>query len=169
MFANILYILVSIAVTSVSGGYHLASYEGLFSAAVALRNGSETFLEYATKIQAMFCPEQLICSKTGDMTRSDVLNTLPEALETGSETIRIEDIPKIVGACCLPCSCDEATCQENGNCCLSKVYLDAVGENWDADANKNMSADFSLLNDDYSEPEDNETNRYTANASKLPE
>ena len=94
MFANILYIFVSIAVTSVSDGNHLGNYDDFFSAVIALRNDSETFLEYATKIQAVFCPEQLICSRTGDMNRIDVLNTLPGTLETGSEAIRIEDIAK---------------------------------------------------------------------------
>ena len=40
---------------------------------------------------------------------------------------------KIVGACCLSCSCDTRTCKEDSNCCLSKVAVDTLTKNPDVD------------------------------------
>ena len=158
LFAKmLLYIYVFIAVAGLSEQEEYDNSESFFTSVIELRNENGTVLDYATKIQALFCPEQPICTDMGVRNRTDVLNTLPKAMEIGIEDIRIEDVHEVVGACCLPCSCDADTCKEDGNCCLTKVFLDAVGDNPDVDVQK-MSGALGLLNDVPSEFEGNQTN-----------
>ena len=96
------------------------SFENIFDFTVGLRNESNNTLDYATKIQALFCPEQPICTVESGRNSTDVLRTLPK-FGIGTEASQIEDVHKNVGACCLPCSCDSRSCKEDGNCCLTKI------------------------------------------------
>ena len=140
-----IYIFVFIAVAGLSEHEEYDSFESFLTSVIQLlRNHSSTVLVYATSIQALFCPEQPICTDMGVRDRTDILSTLPEAMEIGIEDI--EDVHEVVGACCLPCSCDADTCKEDGNCCLTKVFLDAVGDNPDVDV-QNLSGALGLLND----------------------
>ena len=148
-----------IAITVLSENEEYGSFKGfetIFDFTVGLRNDSNNFLNYATKIQALFCPEQPICTDEGERNRSDVLSTLPEIMEIGTEAIRTEYVHQIVGTCCLPCSCDAKPCKEDGNCCLSKVFLDALSDNPDIDVH-NLTGVLDLLNG-VSEFEDDDAN-----------
>ena len=121
------------------------NFENVFDFTVGLRNETDNILDYTTKIQALFCPEQPICTAEADMNRTDVLNTLPDIFEIGTEDIRIDDVHKIIAACCMPCSCDTKTCKEKGNCCLSKKVADGLQNNLDID-DQNAAGFFEILN-----------------------
>ena len=109
------------------------TFETIFDFIVELRNASDDIVDYAKTIQALFCPEQPLCTNNGIRNRTDVMDTLPKTIVIGTEAYRIEEVHKIVGACCLPCSCDRRNCQEDGNCCLSKVVEDALRDYSDMD------------------------------------
>ena len=132
-----IYTLVCIVVarlTDHSESESFESFESIFDFTDGLKNESGNIIDYATKIQALFCPEQPICTAESDRNSTDVLlKTLPEMIGIGTDVTRMEDVPKIVGACCLPCSCNTKTCKENGNCCLSKIFTDALKNNPDMD------------------------------------
>ena len=137
-----IYTLVCIAVaglTDHSESESFESFENIFDFTVGLKNESDTIMDYATKIQALFCPEQPICTAEGDRNSTDVLKTLPEMIGIGTAVTRMEDVHKIVGACCLPCSCNTKTCKENGNCCLSKIFADALENNPDMDDQNSLA------------------------------
>ena len=136
------------------------NFENIFDFSVALRNETHNVLDYAMKIQALFCPEQPICTAEAEKNRTDVLNTLTEIFEIGNEAIRIEDVHKIVSACCMPCSCDTKTCKENGNCCLSKTVADALENNPDMD-DQNAVRVFEILNGDSDFKDENVTAVYS--------
>ena len=145
----LLYTLVFLDVTVTTEHMERESFknfENIFDFTVGLRNETDNILDYTTKIQALFCPEQAICTAEADRNRTDVLNTLPEIFEIGTENIRIDDVHKIIAACCMPCSCDTKTCKENGNCCLSKTVADAFQNNPDIDE-QNAVGFFEILND----------------------
>ena len=135
-------------------------YENVFDFAVGLKNESDTILDYATKIQALFCPGQPICTAEGDRNSTGGLKTLPEMIGLGTEVSRIEDVHKIVGTCCLPCSCDPRSCKENGNCCMSKIFLDALETNPDLD-DQNVLSVFGTLDDVSKLEDENETTLYS--------
>ena len=64
----------------------LAEYENfetfatIFDFTVELRNDSDEIADYATTIQALFCPELPICNDEGTPNRTDLLGTLPEII-----------------------------------------------------------------------------------------
>ena len=134
------------------------SFESIFNFVLGLRNDSGTFLNFATKVQTLFCPEQPICTDEGERNRTDVLSTLPDTMAVGTDAIRIEDMYEGVGVCCLPCSCDAKTCKEDGNCCLSKVFSDALSDKSDVD-NHHLPGALNDLNGISSEFEANEATR----------
>ena len=136
------------------------NYENIFDFAVGLKNESDTILDYATKIQALFCPEQPICTAEGDRNSTDSLKTLPEMIGIGTEVSRIEDVHMLVGACCMPCSCDPRFCKKNGNCCMSKIFLDALETNPDLD-DQNVLSLFATLDDVSKFEDENETALYS--------
>ena len=151
-----LYIFVFIGVAGLNktlDNEAFEKFESIFDFFDGLKNESENDDEYAKKIQALFCPGQPICTTEDDINSTYVLKTLPEIIGVGMEVIRLEDLHKVVGACCLPCSCDIKTCKENGNCCLSKTFVSAIEIDPDID-NQNVTKmldgqdDFSGLQED---------------------
>ena len=128
----------SVIIAVAGATYHSESenferFESIFDFTDGLKNESANIVEYAKKIQALFCPGQPICTTEGNVNSTDVLKTLPEIIGVGMEAVQLEDLYKVVGACCLPCSCDTKTCTENGNCCLSKIFADAIDNSPDID------------------------------------
>ena len=87
-----------------------------------LKNTAESWVDYVTKIQALFCPDQPVCGYHGPLDRKDVLGTIPAALILRNATVKLEDVHNFVGICCLPCSCSDS-CWQNGNCCPSKQLV----------------------------------------------
>ena len=104
-------------------------FESIFDFTDVLKNNSDNILDYITKIQALFCPDQHICTNEGDQNVADIFKALPGIIEIGTEESKIEDIQELIGTCCLPCSCDSKSCQEDGNCCLSKTFADVIETN----------------------------------------
>ena len=158
-----IYTLVCIAVAGLTDHLNsesFKSFESIFDFTVGLKNESDNILDYATKIQALFCPEQPICTAEGDRNSADVLDTLPEMIGIGTEVIQMEEVHKIIGACCLPCSCDTRTCKQNGNCCLSKIFADALENNSEMD-DQNMLGVLDRLNDVSEFKDKNSTRRYS--------
>ena len=150
-----IYAFVCIAVagqTDPSESESFERFKTIFYFTDGLKNGSDNIIEYVTKIQALFCPEQPICTTEGDRNSTVVLKTLPKMIGIGTDVTRMEDVHKIVGACCLPCSCNTKTCKENGNCCLSKIFSDALKNSPDID-DQNPLAMLDHL-DDFSESKD---------------
>ena len=47
----------------------LKKFENIFDFTVGLRNETDNILDHTTKIQALFCPEQPICTAHGQETR----------------------------------------------------------------------------------------------------
>ena len=130
------YTLACIAVTGLtnhSENESSESFESIFYFTDGLKYESDNIFDFASRIQALFCPEQPICTAEGDRNSAEVLKSLQKIIEIGTEVSQIEDVHKIVGACCLPCSCDTSTCKENGNCCLSKIFAYAIENNPDMD------------------------------------
>ena len=157
-----IYTLASIAIwglTDHSESDAFETFESIFDFGIGLKNESDNILDYATKVQALFCPEQPICTATGDRNATDVLKTLPKMIGIGTEVVRTEYVHKIVGACFLSSSCDTRSCKENGNCCLTKTFADALENNPDMDDQNALGMLESL--DDVSELKDeNATVRY---------
>ena len=98
------------------------TFQNVFDFTDKLKNDSDNIYDYVTKIQAIFCSDQPICSVQGGLNSTDILKLLPQVIEIGTEVIGIEDIHEVIGACCLPCSCNPETCVEDGNCCLTKIF-----------------------------------------------
>ena len=104
--------------------YHfskLRKFSDIYNFVVQLRNTGVSIHEYIAMIQAIFCPEQPICTNGGVVYSTNILETLPADVTVDDKTLKLEDIKDFVGVCCLPCSCSE-TCQEDGICCLTKYY-----------------------------------------------
>ena len=120
-------------------------FDDIFDFAIGLKDESDNILNYASWIQALFCPNQPVCTADGTKTSSDVLATLPKNVQIGTELYQIKDVHNIVGACCLSCSCDTRSCNEDANCCLSKIFLDALEDNPDLD-DHNSKDNFGHLN-----------------------
>ena len=132
----ILYTLVFLVVAGKADhlGYEdFDSFENIFEFTDGLKNESDNILDYIARVQALFCPEQPICTADGERNSTEVLETLPEIIGIGADVTRLEDLHKIAAVCCLPCSCDPETCQEDGNCCMSKIALEAGVNNTDID------------------------------------
>ena len=84
---------------------------------------ADSFLDYVTKMQALFCPNQPVCGGNGELERKDVLGTLPTAaLSIDNVSVAVEDLAQSVGVCCLPCSCADS-CRQDENCCPTKQLL----------------------------------------------
>ena len=98
-----------------------SNFQSVYKFLLELRNDSETMPEYVAKVQAIFCPERPICDLKGTRERNEILKTVPEAMETGNQTVWLEDVPNYLGVCCLPCSCS-SSCYEYSNCCPTKDY-----------------------------------------------
>ena len=100
----------------------LAHFQIVLDFVKELKYDSDSMYDFVAKIQAIFCPDQPICASDGIRERSDVLATLPGAINVTSGVVRLEEISEFVGICCLPCSC-ETLCHENENCCPTKYLL----------------------------------------------
>ena len=160
LFANrCLCIFVLIVVTRFSETEEFKSEENVesfFNPLIQLKDVSDTFAQYAAQVQTLFCPEHPICGDVNEKNRDDVLRNLSLSMGFGYDETRVEDVSNVVGGCCPPCSCDEKTCKENGNCCLSKVFFDAVSVN-DGVPNDGVHDDGSDTNDTFSGTFGNET------------
>ena len=130
LFANRgLCIFVLIVVTSFSETDEFESKENVESflnSLIQLKGVNDTFAQYAAQVQTLFCSEQPICGDVNEKNRNDVLRNLSLSMGYGYDETKAAAVSNSVGGCCPPCSCDEKTCKENGNCCLSQVFLDAV-------------------------------------------
>ena len=153
-FNSLLFIVVKVRADLLESE-NLKKFDNIFDFSVGFLNESDNVSDYASKIQAIFCPKQPICTAAPDQNRTDVLKNLPEIIEIGTENYRIEDVHKIVGTCCLSCSCDRRTCTEDGNCCLSKIIADAIENNPDMD-DQNAIDVLSALNEASEQKDENE-------------
>ena len=117
LFACGFAILTLCALDSVSA--QTKRYDTFEDFLVEVRNTAYSFVDYVSKVQALFCPNQPICGPEGELSREEVLGTLPEAVTVNGLTVELDDIPDYAGVCCLPCSCSE-NCDEDGNCCPTK-------------------------------------------------
>ena len=160
LFANIfLFIFLFTAVAKFSESEVFESVqnvEGFLNSLIQLKNGSDTFTQYATKVQSLFCPEHPICGDVDETSRIDMLRNFSVSIGFGADDSRVKDVSNVVGACCLPCSCDVKTCTGKGNCCLSQLFSDAVSDNLDDDV-PNVHGDVSVINDAFSGFQCNET------------
>ena len=84
-----------------------------------VQNTADSWIDYVTKVQAMFCPNQPRCGPDGVLDRQEALGTLPAVMTVDGLTVRLEDISSFAGVCCLPCSCADS-CRQDDNCCPTK-------------------------------------------------
>ena len=132
---------------------HEDSFESMFNFMIGLRNESDTFRNYAAKIQALLCPDQPTCNFDNEWNRTEILRALPEHIKLGTDVIQMEDLHAAIGVCCLSCSCDTETCTENDNCCFSKVLSETRSYvNTDDGANQSPDA-FNDMMDFSSNPD----------------
>ena len=115
-----------------------AEFNSIYNFILDLRNNSDNLLNYVSQIQAIFCPEQPICSGDRIQDRSLVIRNESEYLRIGSYSVKLEAVHAFVGVCCLPCSCEDI-CHEHGYCCLTK-FLNIPGIVWGA-------SDIHIFND----------------------
>ena len=87
--------------------------------AIDLYNENHTEHEFLSMIQTLFCPDQPVCNQPDVTESSDALSSD----FTTSRGAYQRDIIKSLKHCCLPCSCDDVTCSENDNCCLTKQAI----------------------------------------------
>ena len=97
-------------------------YENLDEFLTDVKTTAESWLDYVSKMQALFCPNQPVCGADGELERKAVLGTLPAVISVGDVTINVEDIADSVDVCCLPCSCSDS-CRQADNCCPTKQML----------------------------------------------
>ena len=97
-------------------------YENLNAFLADVKTTADDWLDYVTKIQALFCPNQLVCGADGELERNDVLGTLPAVISVGNVTVNVAEIADSVDVCCLPCSCSDS-CWQNDECCMTKQLL----------------------------------------------
>ena len=88
-----------------------------------LYNRSDSLSGFAMKIQAVFCPQQPLCSSAGVLDRKDVIEEITSSLVINGKAINPNELSTIAGMCCFPCLCDDS-CLENENCCLTKHVND---------------------------------------------
>ena len=100
-------------------GEQIQQFESLNDFLAGIQNTAHSLLDYVTKIQALFCPNQPICGPEGELTRQEVLETLPEAVTVNGRQVRLDDISDYAGICCLHCSCSDH-CRQDSNCCPAK-------------------------------------------------
>lgn len=87
-----------------------------------LFDSSPSKFDFILQVQVLFCPDQPVCSNYSNHIYNGIINGLP-SLEVHNITIEAREISKLIGACCLPCSCDDS-CIEDDRCCLSKLTMD---------------------------------------------
>ena len=92
-----------------------------------VKTTADSLLDYVTKMQALFCPNQPVCGAEGELERKDALGTLPSVLSVGSLTVNIEDIANSLDVCCLPCSCSDS-CRQDDNCCPTKQIFPDINK-----------------------------------------
>ena len=92
-----------------------------------VKTTADSLLDYVSKMQALLCPNQPVCSAEGELERKDVLGALPAVLSVGSFTINIEDVANSVDVCCLPCSCSDS-CRQDDNCCPTKQMFPDISK-----------------------------------------
>ena len=159
-FANrVLCIFLLIAATKYSATNDLESTENIedfLNSIIQFRHVSGTLEQYATQVRSLFCPEQPVCGDSVEKNRTDVLRNVSIFMGFGTNGTRIEDVINVVGACCLPCSCDLKTCTEYGNCCPSKLITDVVSSKPDDDV-LNVPYGVSDSNDTFSRLRGNDT------------
>ena len=96
-----------------------AEFNSIYNFILELRNNSDNLLNYVSQIQAIFCPEQPICSGDGTEDRSLLMRNVSRYLRIGNYSVKMGAVHAFAGVCCLPCSCED-TCHEHGYCCLTK-------------------------------------------------
>ena len=102
-------------------------YEKLDEFLANVKTTADSWLDYVSKIQAFFCPNQPVCGAEGELERKDVLGTLPAELSVRSLTLNIEDVANSVDVCCLPCSCSDS-CRRDDNCCPTKQMFPDISK-----------------------------------------
>ena len=150
------YLFTVIKVLTQPGHSDYESFETILEFVVKLRNTSADFIDYATKIQTLFCPEQPICTDEGITNASDVFDSLPKFIAIDTKAYQIEEIHKILGACCLPCTCETKRCHEDGNCCLSKFDEYVLINDPNTDAHNPDTVDANADTSDYNPDTDND-------------
>ena len=122
LFATGVYIAVFALVDNVAS--HVKGYENLDEFLTEVKTTSDSLLDYVTKMQALFCPNQPVCGADGELERKYVLGTLPEVIFLGDVTVNVGDIADSVDVCCMPCPCSDS-CWKVNNCCATKqMYPD---------------------------------------------
>ena len=89
-----------------------------------LQQTADSWVDFVRKIQALMCPEQPVCA-SGDneqFEKDDILRALPTALMVGNVPVKLDNVHRYAGVCCLPCSCSD-TCWQHENCCPTKQVL----------------------------------------------
>ena len=97
-------------------------YENLDEFLTDVKITSGDILDYVTKMQALFCPNQPVCGADVELERKDVLETLPAVISVDNVTVNVGDIADSVDVCCMPCSCADS-CRQADNCCPTKQIL----------------------------------------------
>ena len=105
-----------------SVGAQIQQFQSFDDFLADIQNKAHSLVEYVTQIQALVCPNQPTCGPEGELTRQEVLETLPEAVTVNGRQVRLDDISEYAGICCLPCSCSDR-CHQDGNCCPTKQLI----------------------------------------------
>ena len=99
-------------------------YEDFEDFLTHMKTTAGSLLDYVTKMQALFCPNQPVCGANGELERIDVLGTLPAVITVGNVTVNVGDIADYVDVCCMHCSCSDACWQVNNCCATKQMYPD---------------------------------------------
>ena len=117
-----IYILIVVILLQSTFPYSNSSDEHITRALqfiVDTHNQTHTEHEFLSKIQTMFCPDQPVC-KQNDVNETSTVQSIDFMTSQG---INQREIIQPLGLCCLPCSCNDNTCAENDNCCLTKQTI----------------------------------------------
>ena len=64
-------------------------YEDFEEFLTDVKTTADSLLDYVTKMQALFCPNQPVCGANGELERPDVLGTLPAVISVGNVTVNV--------------------------------------------------------------------------------
>ena len=76
---------------------HEKNADDAFSFIRKVKDESENIRKYITKVQALFCPDQSIRETGNTEERSDVINSLPPELTIGNDSVKLVDLPSVLG------------------------------------------------------------------------
>ena len=117
LFATGVYIAAFALIDNVAA--QVKGYENLDEFLTEVKTTAGSLLDYVTKMQALFCPNQPVCGADGELERKDVLGTLPAVISLGDVTVSVGGIADSVDICCMLCSCSDS-CWKVNNCCATK-------------------------------------------------